>query len=210
MWHRASASCSLPTHPGFVPCRVSARAEVVLQNRLLDREQRISELKQMLSAAAKRQQATSGQARHLTAVPVAASTHLSVARDAMGSPRQLLSPRQHAAPADQSLLHQGSRLATAKQGQDGGTGCQGASPRGQNDITQLMQQVTDLRVALARREAEVEHLSSELAQAVVTCVQPGVPHSSEVCFCSHGLLKIRTCVFNACVLPARTVRDLCA
>eukprot|EP00891_Asterochloris_glomerata_P000304 jgi/Astpho2/304/Aster-02189 len=176
---RQLVQCKMAEADAQRKLRVSARAEVVLQNRLLDREQRISELKQMLSAAAKRQQATSGQARHLTAVPVAASTHLSVARDAMGSPRQLLSPRQHAAPADQSLLHQGSRLATAKQGQDGGTGCQGASPRGQNDITQLMQQVTDLRVALARREAEVEHLSSELAQAVVTCVQPGVPHSSE-------------------------------
>ena len=194
-----------------VPCRVSARAEVVLQNRLLDREQRISELKQMLSAAAKRQQATSGQTRQLTAVPSAASSHRGLAHDAMGSPRQLRSPRRHAAPVDPSLqqLHRASHSSTAEQGQDGGTGCQGASPRGQNDVTRLLQQVTDLRVALARREAEVEHLSSELAQAVAAGVQPGVPHSSEVCPCSHGLLKI--CAhLKACVLRAPTTRDLCA
>ena len=174
-----------------VPCRVSARAEMVLQKRLLDREQRISELKQMLSAAVKRQQATSGQTRPLTAAPLVVSSHLGPARDTMGSPRQLRSPRHHAAPVDPSLqpLHQGSWLATADQGQDGGTGCQGASPRGQTDVTRLVQQVTDLKVALARGEAEVEHLSSELAKAVAASVQPGVPQSSEVCPCSHGLLR---------------------
>ena len=208
--HRAKHSTfSQPILAMSVPCRVSARAEVVLQNRLLDREQRISELKQVMSAAAKRQQATSGQTRQLKANSLAASSHLGLARDTMGSPRQLQSPRQHAAPVDLSLqqLHQGSRPATAEQVQHGGPGCQGASPRGQNDVTRLLQQVTDLRVALARRESEVEHLSSELAQAVAASVQPGVPHSSEVCPCSPGLLrpelvntKLVCCVHPQCVI----------
>lgn len=42
------------------------------------------------------------------------------------------------------------------------------SPRGYTSAQQLTEQISDLKIELARRDAEVEYLEAQLAEAVAT------------------------------------------
>ncbi|KAL0020086.1 hypothetical protein WJX79_009298 [Trebouxia sp. C0005] len=110
--------------------RVSARAELSLRQRLSQREDRISELKDA---------AQTGQSQ-------------SASEGLLGT---RVNPQTQLAEQRAKAAQNASGARTMSQ-----------SPRGYGSAQQLAGQVSDLKIELARRDAEVEYLEGQLAEAV--------------------------------------------